>query len=779
MRVFSVNVVPMNKLGILQPGQLFDRFRIVKQLGEGGMGEVYLALDKNDNRNVALKVIKKGTPNFERMLAWFHREVALYRKIAHPNVVNFVAAGEVDGIHYVALEQIFGVSLRQYLNRKGPCSLRRAFSWTQDLVFAIHAAHQQDVIHRDIKPENIMIDRDKNVKMIDFGLARAEGLPTLEEMTDTERLLKRGRPRDGKLSGDSGIVGTLSYIAPEVLHGKPATKESDVYALGLVFYEMLTGQILIQDTSSAPIIMERHRQVDKMNSFLPRPVSKLAEELEHFVLRMLKADPAERYCSTKEMVEAMRKLEAQYGSELELQGNKNGKMLAQQELVDTHYWQAMNLFAEKNVEKAIDELFSIITFAHSLQGTSRETLIRELDLLFYTLRPKENTADKSPYALPKPALVELLKKILRLYRVVGFPQGARLKMRVFLRKMKEILPKLEFVSLVQTILSEHMGDALLTRTFVKTLEEQNPIIAKDVWLKFVGELILKERLVEAREELEAYTRNFGEDMQADAAYQDLIVLENAFSEEESQVEVIVEQLLNSTATEQSLTTCLSFLDKYPESMTILKCVEKLYKRENRQRKLASIRRQMGVVCFWRGNVKESKKYFVKVLETDERDATAIAYLLEILDESHALGEVPHDHRALQALIARKLGIYSLVRRELERQLTGTARDEELYLQMAELAEGSNNFEDLWQWLLKAGETRLLGSDIEGARHYFELAMKRAIDKERAATTLKKIQGIRKVYSLSELANVGKFKNEPSRYSGIDVLRKRVHDREEP
>jgi len=769
----------MAKLDILQAGQLFSRFRVVKQLGAGGMGEVWLALDRNDNRNVALKVIKADMPDFDRMLAWFRRETALYRKIAPPNVVNFVAAGEVDGIPYVALAQIIGVSLRQWLNRNGPCNSRRAFSWAQDLVFALHAAHQQNVVHRDIKPENIMITRDKTIKMIDFGLARAEGLPTLEEMTDTEQLLKRGRPRDGKLSGDSGVVGTLSYVAPEVLLGRPADKCSDIYSLGLVLYEMLTGHLLIQDTSSAAAIMERHRQIDRLQAFLPRPVDDLTVEFERFVLRMLRSLPAERFGSTTDMVEAMRKLTDTFGAELSDAGEAAGKRLAQQELVDTHYWQAMSNFAEKRIDKAVEELFSIVTFADSLPGDSKETVVRELDLLFYTLRVREGEQDQDPFAFSRRELVDLLRKIMRLYRTIAGTAAARLKMRVFLRKVRGLVPDDEFSGIVQGMLIEHIGDALLTRTFVHALEQQNPVVARDVWIKFIGELTFKGRLAEAREEADEYRRHFGDDEQVDRVIRDLVVLERTFNDEEQQTEDLVEQLRIQKANEQAVTTCLAFLDKYPESSIILWTLADLYDTEGRRRKLAGVYERIGILEFWRGNFDEARKRFEKVLSVDDRSPTAVAYLVEMLDLRGELGEVPHDHRRMLVMLAERLGLYRLLCRELERQLTGTARDEQIYLQIADLADRAGRGGEVWRMLFKAGELRLTAGDVPGAKDYFQRGLERAGDVAVAVEALRLMPGIRKIYTAAELARAGRSarKHPPADHEspGLAGLRRLAHN----
>ena len=767
----------MTKPGILRAGQLFDRFRIVKKLGSGGMGEVYLALDRHEKRNVALKVIKKDSPNFERMLNWFKREVELYRKIAHPNVVNFIAFGEVDGIHYVALEQIFGISLRQWLSRNGPCSLQRAFSWTQDLVFAIHAAHQQGVVHRDIKPENIMVDRNENVKIIDFGLARVESKVSKKDVDEAEKLLKRGRPRDGVLSGDSGIVGTLSYVAPEVLRGETAGKASDIYALGLVFYEMLTGQILIQDVSSAANIIERHSQIDSLKSFLPRPVSPLAQELEGFVLKMLKSNVEERFSRTNEMVDGMQKLISCYGSELEDSKQSAKKRLAQQELVDSHYWRAMNFFAEERVQKAIEELFNVITFESCLQRDSKETLVRELDILFYRLAPKGEERGRSDgFVLEKDELIELLKKTMRIYRSVADPWATRLKMRVFLRRCRKLLSREEFARLLQSAFSEHVGDPLLTRAFIDGLVDDNPLVAKDVWLKFTKELLAKGDLSEAREELEAYVRRFGEGDEVDGLFKDLFVLEDARADEEEQLSSLLDELLSNEAREQALTVLLAFLKKYPRSILALNLLHDLYEKEGRRQKLVEVNRRLGVVYYWQGDLDLSVSAFTSVLEYDERDALALGYLMEILNKKGALKRIPHDHRLLQAKIARELGLFELLRKELERGLTGTARDEKVYLEIAELARNAKPRREAWPWIFKAGETRIDSGDTAGARVYFERGLRVAKDKLEAADKLRKIKGIRTVFSLSELAKAGQFDRLTAKdASSLKGLRQRVID----
>src|SRR5262245_27756182 len=205
------------------PPRLQDRYRLVEQLGRGSMGLVYQARDELLERDVAIKFIAPERLHGAEASARFLREARAIARLAHPNIMTLHDAGQADRWHYLVLELIAGQNLHALMQeRGGSLTLREALPVIRGALKALAHAHAAGLVHRDIKPENIMLTPDGMVKVTDFGLALG--------------------PKDVRLTQDGLIVGTVLYLAPEVVMGQPATARSDLYAIGAVFYELITGQ---------------------------------------------------------------------------------------------------------------------------------------------------------------------------------------------------------------------------------------------------------------------------------------------------------------------------------------------------------------------------------------------------------------------------------------------------------------------------------------------------------------------------------------------------------
>ncbi len=213
---------PLPKSGGFRPGDLFaGRFTIIEKLGEGGMGVVFKAIDRTLDKNVALKIIQPhqaGNPGF---IERFKREVRLTQQITHPNVCRVYDLGEQDGTYYLSMQWIDGETLRKLLRQAGRLEQDRALEIAEKIARALGAAHAKGIIHRDLKPENIMLGGRGTVYVMDFGLAKDLG--------------------SGSRSGTASI-GTPDYMAPEQLRGEKVDERTDLYSLGLIIQEMLTGK---------------------------------------------------------------------------------------------------------------------------------------------------------------------------------------------------------------------------------------------------------------------------------------------------------------------------------------------------------------------------------------------------------------------------------------------------------------------------------------------------------------------------------------------------------
>src|SRR5271165_6340741 len=201
------------------PGTLVaGRYRIISLLGAGGMGEVYRATDLTLAQPVALKFLSDVGDNSQRMLELFHNEVRVARQVSHPNVCRVYDVGEADGTPYISMEYVDGEDLASLLHRIGRLPADKALEIGRKICAGIAAAHDKGVIHRDLKPANIMLDRRGNVVVMDFGLAAVAD----------------------QLRGAEARSGTPAYMAPEQLRGEQVTAKSDIYALGMLLYEIFT-----------------------------------------------------------------------------------------------------------------------------------------------------------------------------------------------------------------------------------------------------------------------------------------------------------------------------------------------------------------------------------------------------------------------------------------------------------------------------------------------------------------------------------------------------------
>ena len=213
-------------------GRTLGRYRIVEQIGEGGMGVVYRAHDERLERDVAIKVLPEGVASDTDRLARFEREAKAIAALDHPNILAIHDFGSEDGVAYAVMELLEGESLRDVI-KGGGLTPSKAVGYARAIADGLAAAHEKDVVHRDLKPENVFLTRDGRIKILDFGLAKLQ-LPEQDLATETPTATLETKPGQ--------LLGTVAYMAPEQVQGQPADHRSDIFALGVVLYEMLTGR---------------------------------------------------------------------------------------------------------------------------------------------------------------------------------------------------------------------------------------------------------------------------------------------------------------------------------------------------------------------------------------------------------------------------------------------------------------------------------------------------------------------------------------------------------
>ncbi|MBN6185890.1 Stk1 family PASTA domain-containing Ser/Thr kinase [Aneurinibacillus sp. BA2021] len=256
------------------------RYDIEQPIGEGGMAIVYSAKDTLLNRTVALKVLRSQFGNDDDFVARFHREAQAAASLSHPNVVNIYDIGQEDDIYYIVMEYVEGMTLKKYINEHAPLDVAEAVDIAIQICDALDHAHQNELIHRDIKPHNILINKFGRIKVTDFGIARAVSSVTI---THT-----------------GSVLGSVHYFSPEQAKGISAGAKSDLYSLGVVLYEMLTGELPFSGDSPISVAL-KHLQESYV---MPRKIRpEIPQSVENIIIRAMAKEPMYRYESAREMLE--------------------------------------------------------------------------------------------------------------------------------------------------------------------------------------------------------------------------------------------------------------------------------------------------------------------------------------------------------------------------------------------------------------------------------------------------------------------------------------------
>src|SRR5436853_5859941 len=249
----------------------------MRKLGAGGMADVYLAEDQELGRRVAIKILNGRHANDDQFIERFGREAKNAAALNHPNIVSIYDRGEAEDTYYIAMEYLDGRTLKELIVGRGAAPVNVAIEYARQILSALRFAHRHGIVHRDIKPHNVLVDGEGRVKVTDFGIARAG----TSQMTET-----------------GSIVGTAQYLSPEQARGAPVDPRSDLYSLGVVLYEMLTGKVPFTGDTPVEIAMKHLSQV-------PKPPSEWRSDVPHdldaVVMRALAKDPEQRYGSAEEM----------------------------------------------------------------------------------------------------------------------------------------------------------------------------------------------------------------------------------------------------------------------------------------------------------------------------------------------------------------------------------------------------------------------------------------------------------------------------------------------
>jgi len=290
-------------------GKMLAHYRVLEYIGGGAMGEIYLAQDTRLERRVALKVLSVESVSNQERLQRFRTEARAAAAMNHPNIVTIHGVEEVDGIHFLAMELVEGRTLREVIPRGG-LPFEEFLTIAAQLTEAVATAHAAGITHRDLKPDNVMITQSGRVKVLDFGLAKLmdEARPTdFEGATLADVPL----PADDRLTSDGMLIGTIPYMSPEHVKGHHIDPRSDLFSLGIILYEMLTGERPFKGANPAAVMASILRNQPAAISTTRHDVP---EHLELAIARCLEKDPVERLQSAEGLYEQLRILKRQYSS---------------------------------------------------------------------------------------------------------------------------------------------------------------------------------------------------------------------------------------------------------------------------------------------------------------------------------------------------------------------------------------------------------------------------------------------------------------------------------
>ncbi len=258
------------------------RYEIISRVGSGGMADVYKAEDHKLNRLIAIKVLKPEFREDTGFIAKFRKEAQAAAKLTHPNIVNVYDVGEDRGLYYIVMELVEGITLRNYIMKKGKLSVKEATSIAIQVSLGLEAAHNQGIVHRDVKPQNIIISTDGKVKLSDFGIAKASNSNTIT----------------------ANVMGSVHFSSPEQVRGGFSDYKSDIYSLGITMYEMFTGRVPFDgDTTVSIAIKHLQEEIVPPSRYTPN----LPYSIEQIILKCTQKDPDRRYGSMGELIEDLKR----------------------------------------------------------------------------------------------------------------------------------------------------------------------------------------------------------------------------------------------------------------------------------------------------------------------------------------------------------------------------------------------------------------------------------------------------------------------------------------
>jgi len=742
-------------MGSLEAGEIVGRFKIAEEIGSGGMCDVYLAVDSSNFGYVALKVLNEELTQDPKAVSQFQKEGQLARNISHPNVVAIIDDGEADGFHYIAYEHISGLSLAELIEKSGALESGLALSIFQEVSLGLVAAHQKGIVHCDLKPQNIMITGENRIKIIDFGIASFGSDAFVSGTISSDEEMDEYGAEEGQ------VQGTLVYAAPEQNQGQLPDTYSDVYSLGLIFYEMLAGKRLLQGTTMKEVVLQqltmkgRLKAATELNAEVPPAIDPI-------LAKMLDPKPQARYKSAVELVQDLEeKLAGEAIGTADLEAAKD---LAMRELSETYFATASNALHDGRIMDALLQFAKLLNLNKEQVEKYGKTVQRELIGLFWRLQGLFKDVSDGIY--PKDGS---LKVDLDTYLTVLQKLGA-----IFSRiDQKMLLPLIE--RRICLIVRDCKDDDERLRYFRQYLAtcpffERSVIVMADYLeacrrqhfssevssvLGYLGVNFEREGLLDLASFIltEAITSNSQLESLEERKSKIDAIIEHREAARKSlleKVEVAKRAFDLKTAREQ----CVEHLKKYRLDAEVLKAYAELLELrlvDSRTKELAAgILLRLCRLYFLQEELTKAKACARHILRIDPGNEMAINYLFEIL--------IWYGKRVASDETQRKVVVDCLVEADapeaaimlLERDLHGRLTDLDVFHKILELARDRKVDIDKADYYFRMGVCAFENTRVRDAKHFFNQAIEEAPDPKDVVVRLKSVRNIASIFGRREL-----------------------------
>ncbi len=713
------------------------------------MGDIYLALDTMNFRNVAVKVLPRLHHSSRVLIARFLREMEVCKRLAHPNVVRLIDAGCDRDTYYMAIEYVLGTGLDDLIAERGQIDVDSALSFTQDIAYALHAAHTQHIIHRDIKPSNVMITRESVIKLIDFGIAQSKDEEVHRKIRDEMDRLSI-RFRESELNTSPGaIIGTPCYNSPEQNRGRPVDFSSDIYSLGLVFYEMFTGvQVLPND--QLPVIVDFQA---RLNDELIPPsqlVPDIPPAIEQIFIKMMQYEPEERFSNAGDLVTALSRATA--GSDEEGSSRAKSKSLAQLELSETHYAKAENYLAEGKYLQALGEFQDLLALPIETERY-REFIEKWLNFLVSVLKPvrrRRNEEEKAVFSVSPDEYIKILTQTCGIFGTMNKFSHRKL---VELRIVENLATSDNYEQVLSTydeLLGAFPDEPILQRGYSRFLFKNGAAsAAKRIQYEMITKRLDADQLSEALIELAVILEM---DPDSSRAAEEHRVLSAEVANRQAEVEPFLEEMAameGQQSPEWLIDMYLKFLQKFPAHPKATEKLHNLYKANNMPGPARDILGEMATEDYFAGRP-TAKDKFIKCLHLDKNFTLAHVYLAEIYRKEGTNFSGCTSYSDLVVNIFSMVGMFEQSLEEYEKRLKGSLDDIATFEHMIELLKRLGRREKLFEVYFEMGKCALNNDRIDLAREYFDQCVERSPDQTTIYNKMRDVPNINKVYNLVKL-----------------------------